>query len=89
MQVVSAQSVFEDEYIELGAVEGFFCHKMRGQLTPGAERDAIDQVKLKAAGIYADHVTTPQCVIDEGVDFMNNCFAKTVCNSSAMRAISH
>ena len=88
MQVVSAQSVLEDEYIELGAVEGFFCHKMQGQLTPGAERDAIDQVKLKAAAIDADHVTMPQCVIDESLDFMNNCFSKTICSSRAIKAIS-
>jgi len=88
MQVISAQSVSEDEYIELGAVEGMFCHKLRGQLTPGAERDAIDQIKLKAAALDADYITTPQCVIDESLAFNDTCFSRTVCSSRAIKAIS-
>ncbi len=88
MQFVAEQSISEDEYIDLGAVQGLYCHKTQGELYSGAERDAVDQVKLKAAAIDADHMITPQCVIDERVDLTNNCFSKTICSSRALKAVS-
>ncbi len=88
MQIVAEQSVLEDEFVDLGTVQGLYCHKIHGELFPEAERDAIDQVKLKAAAIDADHIITPQCVIDESLKWTDSCFCRTVCSSRALKAVS-
>ena len=72
---------------KLGAVEGIYCNRNSRQVSVDdhlAETQAVDQVKLKAARVGANYITTPQCVIRDSGDLTNNCFSTLVCTSSAL-----
>jgi hypothetical protein len=86
--VIDGAATNSNGRIQLGEVKGIFCRKSRGQISPDdhlAEVQAIDQVKLKAAILGADYITTPQCVISNEGDVTNNCFSSLICASSAVR----
>ena len=88
--IVDEQAVQSSDYKELDAVSGMHCKRTRltdgyGGAMAAAERTAIDQVKLRAAGKGATHITSPECVINETMDLVNNCWASIKCTSTAMK----
>lgn len=89
MSIVEEQLVLTSEYTDLGIVKGFYCHRNRvvHELadSPVAMRDAIDQLKLRAASKGADRISTPQCVVSENMDLTNNCWASLTCSGHALK----
>ncbi len=72
----------------LGEVEGIYCKKTHGQASvddPLAKAQAFDQVKLKAAAMGANYITTPQCIVNNSGDVANNCYSTVVCAASALK----
>jgi hypothetical protein len=72
----------------LGEVQGIYCNRTREQVDVNDELArplALDQLKLKAAAKGADHISTPQCEVQDSMDFANNCFAKIVCSAFALK----
>ena len=88
MTIVEEQAMSTDDYTDLGVVTGFFCDKNRmpSADTPEAMRDAVDQVKLRAAAKGAEHISTPQCDINLQTDLINNCWSIIECMSHALKA---
>ena len=70
-------------YENLGPLAGLACDNTGGS---GAdERDAIDQLKLKAALLGADAISPPGCGASTGVDWANNCWNSVLCEAAALR----
>ena len=92
MTIVEEQAMSSGDYTDLGVVRGSFCERNRNvdprADTPEAKRDAVDQVKLRAAAKGAEHISTPQCDINEQMDMINNCWSAIVCQSQALQAAS-
>ncbi len=92
MTIVEEQAMSTGDYTDLGVVRGSFCERNRNidprADTPEAKRDAVDQVKLRAAAKGAEHISTPQCDINEQMDMINNCWSAIVCQSQALQAVS-
>ena len=92
MTIVEEQAISIDDYTDLGVVRGSFCERNRNidprADTPEARRDAVDQVKLRAAAKGAEHISTPQCDVNEQMDLVNNCWSAIACESHALKAAS-
>ncbi len=87
MKVVDEDAMSSSDYTDLGIVDGIYCNKARWDPAASADiarRRALDQLTLRAATVGADHITTPQCVLDKGMDLSNNCWATLVCSSHAL-----
>ncbi len=76
------------KYARIGRVKGIYCQKQPGDTTTENQREAIDQVKLKAARLGATHISAPICTLSEGLDMTNNCFDKIVCSAFALENLS-
>lgn len=92
MTIVEEQAISIDDYTDLGVVRGSFCERNKNTDpradTPEARRDAVDQVKLRAAAKGAEHISTPQCDVNEQMDLVNNCWSAIACESHALKAAS-
>ena len=88
MTVLPEQVLSDSDYIDLGVVTGFSCGRIpkgtanMSDSDPG--RKAVEQLKLNAAALGAQHVTTPQCVVRDKVDMTNNCYASLTCTGHAL-----
>jgi len=90
IETIDATARDSGKFKELGSLSGFHCRRAQGMGSYGddkeiAQQTAIDQIKLRAAKKNASHITTPQCVVNESMDLMNNCWASIRCTSSALR----
>ncbi len=88
MEIVSDAELPAGEYARIGRVKGIYCQKQLGDTTTENQREAIDQVKLKAARLGATHISAPICTLSEGLDMTNNCFDKIVCSAFALENLS-
>ena len=70
-------------YRELGEARGLYCNR-NNAYAGSPEGSAIDQVKLRAAIMGADHISTPHCETRETWDLTNNCFATVTCSATAL-----
>ncbi len=88
MTVLPEHEKSDGDYTDLGVVSGFSCGRVRQDIliSNGTDpmRKAIEQLKLNAAALGAEHVTKPVCIARDKVDFTNNCFASITCNSHAL-----
>ncbi len=93
LQVIDEQALQAGDYKKLGKVSGNHCKRAEGMgpygaLLPAAKRSTIDQVRIRAAAKGATHITTPQCVVREGMDLVSNCWASIKCTSEALVSLS-
>ena len=91
MKVVDEDALSSNDYTDLGVMDGIYCN--RAPWDPAASADnarrrALDQLTLRAAMVGADYITTPQCVLNKGMDLSNNCWATLVCSSHALVGLS-
>ena len=87
MTVLDDASVAAGRYRSLGEVEGMFCERSALRVSPGPEtehRMAIEQIKLRAAKLGADHISAPVCETRSGLDMTNNCWSSTTCSATAL-----
>jgi hypothetical protein len=89
LEVIDEQALASGSYRKLGQVSGFHCRRADGMGGYGADKaaaqqTAIDQLELRAAQKRASYITTPQCVVSESMDLMNNCWASIKCTSTAL-----
>lgn len=85
--ILSEQNLVEGAYVELGVATGFSCRRdakaemlMENSRT---NRIAFDQLKLSAAKLGADFISTPACTVREGIDLSNNCVDSLTCKSNS------
>jgi len=73
-------------YDDLGVAQGLYCNRTRASAADSgdARRHAIDQVKLRAAGMGADAISVPECEVRTSWDLTNNCYATLTCRSRAL-----
>jgi hypothetical protein len=88
IEVINATALSSGDFKQLGSVTGFHCRRAQGVGGYGADKDAaqqtaIDQIRLRAARKSASHITTPQCIVNESMDLVNNCWASIKCTSRA------
>ena len=91
LKVVDDNAPSDGTFTDLGVVNGLFCN--RAPQNPDAssdiaERQAKDQVRLRAAELGADFITAPQCTLNSKMDLSNNCWATLVCTSHALAKTS-
>ena len=73
-------------YENLGLISGLSCNRSGSQNAD--ERDAIDQLKLKARLMGADAITDPGCAASAGVDWANNCYSSVLCEAIALKKVA-
>ena len=92
MEFLSEQVVSEGDYANLGIATGFSCgHVPKGAVNGGESeprRKAVEQLKLNAAVMGAEHVSTPYCVVSDKIDLTNNCHASITCSGVALRQVA-
>jgi len=88
MTVLPEQVLSDSEYTDLGTVSGFSCSSSRRSAESFDDeeisKNAIEQLKLNAAVMGAEHITTPHCIEREKMDLANNCWTSLTCNSHAL-----
>ena len=85
--VLDDASVAAGGYRSLGELEGMFCERNKLRASPGPDgerRFAVEQIKLRAAKLGAEHISTPVCESDSGMDMTNNCWGSTICRAKAL-----
>ena len=88
MTILPEQVLSDAEYFDLGIATGFSCSRVR--TSAGSFDDekfnsmAVEQLKLNAAAMGAEHITTPQCVVSEKMDMTNNCWASLTCTGHGL-----
>ena len=89
MQQVPESVIQGGSYTDVGIVTGISCHlnRFEGANAEGSEsrQIAFEQLELNAALLGADHISTPQCVVNEKMDLTNNCWTSLVCESHALK----
>jgi len=85
MSIVKDHGRPESGYTDLGIVNGLYCNLDRGPMSTTAEQDAIEQVKINAAILGSDHISTPNCVTSLSTDWANNCYTSVTCKSHALK----
>jgi hypothetical protein len=89
MRQVPETAILDGNYTDVGIVTGMSCHRNRieGANAEGSEsrKIAFEQLQLNAALLGADHISTPQCVVNEKMDLSNNCWTSLVCESQALK----
>ena len=82
----------DENYTDVGVVTGLSCRRNTAvdpeSGSPASENIAMDQLKLKAAALGADHITTPQCVRSDKMDLSNNCWSTLICTSHALKVVA-
>jgi hypothetical protein len=77
-------------FTSLGTVTGLYCHKgiYGGQSQEIdyllAEREAVDQAKLKAAASGTTYMSRPVCEHKDKGTLTNNCFSMVTCTTEAL-----
>ena len=88
MTVLPEHAKSKSKYTDLGVVSGFSCSLSRRSAVKfdyaEFEKNAVEQLKLNAAVMGAEHFTTPQCIEREKMDMTNNCWTSLTCNSHAL-----
>ncbi len=88
MTVLPEHAKSNGEYTDLGVVSGFSCNLSRRSAVnfdyAEFKKNAVEQLKLNAAVMGAEHVTTPHCIEREKMDLTNNCWTSLTCNSHAL-----
>ena len=88
MTVLPEQELSEGDYTDLGVVSGFSCNLSRRSAVrfeyAEFKKKAVEQLRLNAAVMGAEHFTTPQCIEREKMDMTNNCWTSLTCNSHAL-----
>ena len=90
IEVVDRTTAKAGNYRGLGTVEGIYCDRSYGGVDlagPFANAHVMDQVKLKAAKLGADFISTPECLIRTKGDVANNCTATVTCKSLALKFV--
>jgi hypothetical protein len=85
--VLDDASIAAGAYRSLGELEGMFCERNKLRVSPGPElerRFAVEQIKLRAAQLGADHISEPVCEAHSGLDMTNNCWSSTTCSAKAL-----
>lgn len=89
MQQVPESTILDGSYTDVGIVTGMSCHlnRIEGANAQGSEsrKIAFEQLELNAALLGADHISTPQCVVNQKMDLTNNCWTSLVCESHALK----
>jgi hypothetical protein len=83
IEILHERQGFED----LGELRGLYCYRNSMDLPhdPAARAAAVDQLRLKAAGLSADAISEPHCQVSVAMDMVNNCFGTVLCVSHALR----
>ncbi len=86
LTVLDDPTIERGNYQVLGDVEGLFCdrNQMYGVGSAEAKRVAVDQLKIRAAQLGADHISTPSCEVSESMDLTNNCWNSVMCSAEAL-----
>ena len=87
MTILDEANIAAGGYRSLGTVKGLFCDRNQVLGSPGADgerRVAVEQVKLKAAALGAEHISKPSCEARPSVDMTNNCMATVICTAEAL-----
>jgi len=82
VQIAPPFSENDSQYQPLGPVSGLSCSNHAGSVD---EREAVDQLKLKASLMGADLISTPGCGKSAGVDWSNNCWQSLLCEAVALK----
>ena len=79
-------------YTDVGVVEGLSCRRNKfSDAESGSSASmsmAVEQLKLKAAALGADHITTAECVQNDKMDLSNNCWSTLICTSHALKTVT-
>jgi len=78
-------------FTSLGTVKGLYCHKGGGYEGQSqeidylvAEREAVDQAKLKAAARGATYMSRPLCEYRDRGALTKNCFSMVTCTTEPL-----
>jgi len=89
MQQVAESEILDSSYTDVGIVTGMSCHLNRiddaTARGPKSRQIAFEQLEMNAALLGADHISTPQCVVNQTMDLNNNCWTSLVCQSHALK----
>ena len=86
LEIAPAYSQDNPLYENLGLISGLSCNRSGTQTAD--ERDAIDQLKLKARLMGADAMTDPGCAASSGIDWANNCYTSVLCEAIALKKLA-
>lgn len=84
--ILDDASIAAGDYESLGEVKGMYCERNNRKGPESQRRYAVEQMKLRAAKLDADHVSTPVCEARAGMDMTNNCWATLTCRAKALVA---
>ena len=82
LQIVTVEQRAQGDYRSVGEIRGISCSKMH--LEPPNERDAIDQVRLRASLAGGHAISPPECVHSTETDWKNNCWSSVICSSEVL-----
>jgi hypothetical protein len=89
MQQLPELALLDNSYTDVGVVTGMSCQRNRivdaESGTTESEQITFEQLELNAALLGADHITVPDCVVNEKTDLTNNCWTSLVCTSHALK----
>jgi hypothetical protein len=82
LQIVTPEQRSLGDYRSIGEIRGISCSKI--YTTPPNERDAIDQVRLRASLAGGHAISPPVCVHSTETDWKNNCWSSVICSSEVL-----
>jgi len=86
LEIAPVYSQDNPHYENLGVISGLSCNRSGSQ--NASERDAIDQLKLKARLMGASAITDPGCAASSGMDWANNCYNSVLCEAFALKKLA-
>ena len=89
MQQFPDSVLTDNSYTDAGTVTALSCRRNKFADSESesieSERMVVDQLEIKAALLGADHITIPNCVVNDEMDLTNNCWSSLVCESHALK----
>jgi hypothetical protein len=82
LQIVTIEERARRDYRSLGEIRGISCGRTPGD-APN-ERDAMDQVRLRASQAGAHAITPPICVHSDDIEWSNNCWRSVICSAEIL-----
>ncbi|MDH3401376.1 MAG: hypothetical protein OEM03_10490 [Chromatiales bacterium] len=82
LQILTEEQRAQGDYRSVGEIRGISCSKIHSE--PPNERDAIDQVRLRASQVGAHAISPPVCVHSTETDWKNNCWSSVICSAEVL-----
>ncbi len=82
LQILTEEQRSQGDYRSVGEIRGISCSKIHSE--PPNERDAIDQVRLRASLAGGHAISPPECVHSTETDWKNNCWSSVICSSELL-----